>query len=63
VSAVLTPEDQQALPLALLGALLQLGWDKGLTATSGDPAVRAKERADLRWWWVRAREALEQWSP
>jgi aminoglycoside phosphotransferase (APT) family kinase protein len=63
VLAVLTPEDQHALPLALLGVLLQLGWDKGLAATSEDLAVRERELADLRWWWARVREALEQWSP
>ncbi|MCA1845113.1 MAG: hypothetical protein LC792_18345 [Actinobacteria bacterium] len=59
----LRPEDRPALPLALLGALLQLGWDKALGATSDDPAIRDRERAGLAWWWARARDALEQWSP
>jgi hypothetical protein len=57
------PEDRDALPLALLGALLQLGWEKALGATSDDPATRERERAGLAWWCARAREALEEWSP
>jgi aminoglycoside phosphotransferase (APT) family kinase protein len=62
-AALLGSEDRRALPLALLGALLQLGWEKALGATSDDPAVRARERARLAWWWERAKEALEAWSP
>jgi hypothetical protein len=56
--------DEDALRLALLGGLVQLGWDKALHATEHpDPAVRAWERADLDWWTARARDALERWSP
>jgi hypothetical protein len=56
--------DEDALRLALLGGLVQLGWDKALHATAHpDPAVRARERADLAWWTARAEEALERWSP
>jgi hypothetical protein len=56
--------DEDALRLALLGGLVQLGWDKALHATEHpDPAVRAWERADLEWWTARARDALERWSP
>jgi Phosphotransferase enzyme family len=56
--------DEAALRLALLGGLLQLGWDKVLAATGHpDPAVRAREAADLAWWTARARDALEVWSP
>jgi len=56
--------DEDALRLALLGGLVQLGWDKALHATEHpDPAVRARERADLDWWTARARDALERWSP
>jgi hypothetical protein len=56
--------DEDALCLALLGGLVQLGWDKALHASGHpDPAVRAREAADLAWWTARAREALAVWSP
>jgi hypothetical protein len=56
--------DEDALRLALLGGLVQLGWDKALAAGGHpDPAVRAREGADLAWWTARAREALALWSP
>jgi hypothetical protein len=56
--------DEDALRLALLGGLVQLGWDKALQAAEHpDPGVRAREAADLAWWEARAREALERWSP
>ena len=55
---------EDALRLALLGGLVQLGWDKALHASGHpDPAVRAREAADLAWWTDRAREALGGWSP
>jgi len=56
---VLAPEDRDAVPLALLGGLLQLGWEKALGATAADPAVRARESLGLAWWCRRAAEALE----
>ena len=56
------PEDP-VLPLALFGALVQLGWDKGLAASSADEAKRRREVAALDWWIARSREALELWSP
>ncbi|MCA1842856.1 MAG: hypothetical protein LC792_06615, partial [Actinobacteria bacterium] len=52
ITETLGPEDRAVLPLALLGALLQLGWEKALGATSDDPATRARERAGLAWWWA-----------
>ena len=56
--------DEGALRLALLGGLVQLGWDKALHATGHpDPAVRAREAVDLMWWCDRARDALGVWSP
>jgi hypothetical protein len=56
--------DEDALRLALLGGLVQLGWDKALHASGHpDPAVRAREAADLAWWTGRARDALAVWSP
>jgi hypothetical protein len=56
--------DEDALCLALLGGLVQLGWDKALHASGHpDPAIRAGEAADLAWWTERAREALGVWSP
>ena len=56
--------DPDALRLALLGGLVQLGWDKALHASGHpDPAIRAREAADLAWWTDRARDALAVWSP
>jgi hypothetical protein len=56
--------DEDALALALLGGLVQLGWDKALQASGdADGAVRAREAADLAWWVERARAALELWAP
>jgi hypothetical protein len=55
--------DRGALPLGLLGGLVQLGWNKALLATGADRDVAERERADLEWWVARAREGLELWSP
>jgi hypothetical protein len=56
--------DEDALRLALLGGLVQLGWDKAMHASGHpDPAIRAREAADLAWWCDRARDALGVWSP
>lgn len=54
--------DEGALRLALLGGLVQLGWDKALQASEHpDAAVRAREADDLAWWVGRSRAALEAW--
>jgi hypothetical protein len=63
VESVLAPEDRAALPLALLGQVVLLGWEKALGATSDTPATRNREYAGLAWWCERAAEALELWSP
>jgi hypothetical protein len=56
--------DEDALRLALLGGLVQLGWDKAMHASGHpDPAIRAREAADLAWWCDRARDGLGVWSP
>ena len=56
--------DEDALRLALLGGLVQLGWDKAMHASGHpDPAIRAREAAALAWWPERARDALAVWSP
>ena len=56
--------DERALRLALIGGLVQLGWNKALDAAEHpDPATRAREAADLDWWVARARQGLELWSP
>jgi hypothetical protein len=56
--------DEDALHLALLGSLSQLGWEKALGATEAtDEAVRRRERDGLAWWTTRAREGLEVWGP
>lgn len=55
--------DEEALRLALLGALAQLGWDKALGATdAADEAVRRREREGLLWWSARAKEGMEVWA-
>jgi hypothetical protein len=52
--------DERSMHLALLSALLWLGWNKALDAAEHpDPQIRARERADLDWWIERARIALE----
>lgn len=52
--------DGVALRLALFAGLADLGWNKALDATGHpDPAVRARERADLDWWVAQARATLE----
>jgi hypothetical protein len=56
--------DSRATELALIGALLRLGWNKALDIVDNpDDSVRAQERADLDWWIGRVRKALETWSP
>lgn len=51
--------DEPALRLALLAGLLWLGWNKALDAAEHeDPAIRARERADLDWWVDEARRTL-----
>lgn len=54
--------DPVALQVSLLGALLQLGWNKALDAYEHpDPAMRAQERRDLEWWTGTARAVLDAW--
>jgi hypothetical protein len=54
--------DQRALQLALVGALLQLGWRRALGAAQApDEAEREATRAELRWWCQRAQAALDHW--
>jgi hypothetical protein len=57
----LAPVDEDALKFALLGALVQLGWEKALGATDDDPATRQRESEGLTWWIARAREAIGSW--
>ncbi|HLZ36924.1 MAG TPA: hypothetical protein VKP64_04030 [Mycobacteriales bacterium] len=55
--------DDEALRLALLGGLAQLGWEKALGATDApDETVRRREREGLVWWSARAREGIEVWG-
>jgi hypothetical protein len=52
--------DERSTGLALLSALMWLGWNKALDAVEHpDPLIRARERADLEWWVDHARAALE----
>lgn len=56
--------DERALDLALIGALVRLGWNKALDIIENpDPNIRAQERADLDWWTSCVRQAFETWSP
>jgi aminoglycoside phosphotransferase (APT) family kinase protein len=49
------------IELALLAGLIDLGWNKALDAVEhGDPAVRDREAADLRWWVARGRAGLDR---
>ena len=53
--------DEVALRLALFAGLADLGWNKALDAVEHpEPAVRARERADLDWWVAQAQATLEQ---
>jgi hypothetical protein len=53
--------DEDALDLALLGALVQLGWNKALDGfTCPDLEERARERADLEWWVATAARVLDR---
>jgi hypothetical protein len=54
-------DDDEALRLALVGALAQLGWAKALGATADDEETRHREREGLAWWSAQARLALEDW--
>lgn len=52
--------DEVGLRLALFAGLVELGWNKALDAAEHpDPAVRAREHADLDWWVAEARRTLE----
>jgi hypothetical protein len=56
--------DAVALPICLLGAVVQLGWNKALDAYEHpEPRVRARELEDLGWWVRAARGVLETWPP
>jgi hypothetical protein len=57
------PPNRAVLLIAMLGALVQLGWNKALGATQDDPEARAMEQKDLDWWIGSSRRALEEWSP
>ena len=52
--------DERSIRLALLAGLVWLGWNKALDAAEHpDPAIRAREVADLAWWVRAARTTLE----
>ena len=55
-----TEHDEIALLLALLAAVVDLGWNKALDATEhSDPRIRDRETAELSWWVGMARRALD----
>jgi hypothetical protein len=52
--------DDRTMHLALLSGMVWLGWNKALDAVEHpDPAVRAREGADLDWWVQATRTALQ----
>jgi hypothetical protein len=52
--------DDPAMRLALLAAVVWLGWNKALDAAEHpDPVVQGREREDLAWWVARARLTLD----
>jgi len=52
--------DEEALRLALLSAVVWLGWNKTLDIVeSKDEAVRARETTDLAWWVREVRKTME----
>lgn len=56
--------DMRALRLSLLGTLVMMGAFKALACVDQpEDAGRALARANLNVWLVRAREALDEWSP
>jgi Phosphotransferase enzyme family len=55
--------DDRTMHLALFAELADLGWNKALDAAEhDDPAMRARESADLDWWVTQARIALDQYA-
>lgn len=53
--------DEKAMRLALLAAVVWLGWNKTLDLVeSGDEGVRARERASLDWWVAHVRKTLDE---
>jgi Phosphotransferase enzyme family len=56
--------DERALRLALVGGLVEMGWNKAMKVVDApDEARRARVAADLDWWVRRVRESLDTWSP
>ncbi len=51
--------DETALRLALLAAVVDLGWNKALDASSDDASLRARGTAELAWWTGQARRTLD----
>ncbi|HUR77537.1 MAG TPA: phosphotransferase [Acidimicrobiales bacterium] len=59
--AVSPAADDDAVALALLFGLADMGWNKALDATGhSDAATRARERADLDWWVTHGAAALDR---
>lgn len=56
--------DERALRLALIGGLVEMGWNKAIKVVDAtDEARRARVAADLNWWVRHVRESLDTWSP
>ena len=56
--------DEQALALAVIGGMVQLGCHCVLELVlRGDAAARAHAVEELEWWSAKVREAFDTWSP
>jgi len=56
--------DEDALQLALIGALAESGWSKAIySSEEGAEANRPAVLEEPRWWVEAVRGALEVWSP
>lgn len=51
--------DETALRLALLAAVVDLGWNNALDAAADDGELRARGTAELTWWAGQARRTLD----
>lgn len=58
ISRAQAKHDDIAQRLALIGALVQLGWEKALGATADDAETRRRERIGLEWWTAQVRLTL-----
>lgn len=57
-------DDQRAMQLAMLGAVVQYGWRMAMFVEEwGEPEQMSRIEAEFEWWMRRATLALGNWSP